>query len=141
MASALFNSFKRDIMNGGLDLDTDTIKAQLHTSTFAQNIDTMTKRSDLTNEASGTGYTAGGASLANKAVTVDNTNDRGVFDSDDLSWSSASITARYVVLYKSRGGASSADELIGSWDMGSDIVSTAATFAVAVNANGWLLAS
>jgi hypothetical protein len=32
MASVVYNSFKRDIMNGSIDLDTDTIKVMLVTS-------------------------------------------------------------------------------------------------------------
>src|SRR4051794_9558821 len=113
MANLVYNSFKRDIMNGALDLDTDTIKVMLVTSGYTPNIDTHTKRSDVTNEVVGTGYTAGGATLANKAVTADNTDDEGVFDADDITWSSSTITARGAVLYKSRGGLASADELIG----------------------------
>ena len=63
MADVIYNSFKRDIMNGSIDLDTDTIKVMLVTSTYTPNQDTHTKRSDVTNEVSGTGYTAGGATL------------------------------------------------------------------------------
>jgi len=141
MANVLYNSAKRDLMNGSIDLDTDTIKIMLVTSSYTPNIDTHTKRSDITNEVSGTGYSAGGATLANKTVTADNTNDRGVFDADDPSWSSSSITARGAVLYKSRGGASSADELICYIDFSSDITSTASTFSVLFNASGILLLS
>jgi len=141
MANAVYNSFKRDIMNGSIDLDTDTIKIMLTTSSYTPNIDTHTKRSDITNEVSGTGYTAGGATLANKAVTADNTNDRGVFDADDVSWTTSTITARYAVLYKSRGGASSADELIMYLDFSTDYTSTAGTFLITWNASGILTLS
>jgi hypothetical protein len=136
MASAIYNSFKRDIANGSIDLDTDTIKVMLVTSSYSPNIDSHDKRDDVTNEVSGTGYSAGGATLANKSVTVDNTNDRALFDADNVVWSTASITARGAVLYKSRGGASSADELICYIDFGSDITSTAADFTLAFNASG-----
>lgn len=136
MASVVYNSFKRDIMNGSIDLDTDTVKVMLVTSTYSPNIDSHTKRSDITNEVSGTGYTAGGATLASPTVTVDNTDDEGVFDAADTSWSSSTITARGAVLYKSRGGASSADELICYVDFGSDITSTASTFQITWNAEG-----
>ena len=120
MANAIFNSFKRDIQSGAIDLDTDTIKVMLVTSSYTPDIDAHDKRDDITNEVAGTGYSAGGASLANKSVTADNTNDRGVFDADDLTWGSSTITARGAVIYKSRGGASSADELIAYIDFGSD---------------------
>lgn len=137
MASVIYNSFKRDIANGSIDLDTDTIKVMLVTSSYSPNIDTHDKRDDVTNEvANGNGYTTGGATLAGKTVTVDNTNDRAIFDADNVVWSTATITARGAVLYKSRGGASSADELICYIDFGSDITSTAADFTLTFNAVG-----
>jgi hypothetical protein len=108
----------------------------LVTSSYIPNIDTHTKRSDVTNEVTGTGYTAGGATLANKTVTANTSTDRGVFDADDVSWASATITARGAVLYKSRGGASSADELICYVDLGSDITSTSGTFTLQWNSDG-----
>jgi hypothetical protein len=137
MANAFYNYAKTYLMNGAVDLDTDTIHVALVTSAYTPNIDTHDFFNDVTNEVTGTGYTAGGQALASKTVTVDTTNDRGVFDSADPSWTTATITARAAVLYKKRGGASSADELIGYWDFGADIVSTAGTFTIAVNANGW----
>ncbi|WP_395051135.1 hypothetical protein [Flavobacterium sp.] len=136
MANAIFNSFKRDIANGSIDLDTDTIKLMLVAAAYVPNIDTHTKRSDVTNEVSGAGYTAGGVALANKTVTMNTTSDKGVFDADDVVISTATITARGAVLYKSRGGASSADELIAYLDFGSDITSTAGNFNIAFDANG-----
>jgi hypothetical protein len=132
----IYNSFKRDVMNGSIDLDTDTIKVMLVTSAYAPDADAHTKRSDVTNEVSGTGYTAGGATLANKAVTADNTDNEGVFDADDVQWASSTITARGAVLYKSRGGASSADELIAYIDFGSDKTSTGGNFDITWDAEG-----
>lgn len=138
MADLIYNSFKRDQMNGSIDLDTDTIKMMLVTSTYTPNQDTHTKRSDVTNEVVGTGYTAGGVALANKTVVVDNTGNTGVFDADDITIATATITARGAVLYKSRGGASTADELIAYLDFGSDISSTAGNFVVTFSASGIL---
>lgn len=138
MADVIFNSFKRDVSNGSIDLDTDAIKMMLLTNAAAPNIDTWTKRSDVTNEIAGTGYTAGGAALANKTVTADNANDRAIFDADDVSWAAATITARFAVLYKSRGGAATADELICSFDFGADKTSTGAQFLVQFAALGVL---
>jgi hypothetical protein len=139
MASLIYNAAKKNLINGTIDLDTDTVKAMLVTSTYAPNIDTHAFRSDVTNEVVGTGYTAGGAALTTKTVTQDNTNDRAVFDADDVVWAAATITARAAVLYKSRGGLASADELIGYFDFGSDITSTAAAFTVQWNASGIML--
>lgn len=139
MASAYYNAGKKYHLNGAVDLDTDTLKVMLLTSTYSPNIDTHAFRSDLTNEVSGTGYTAGGATLASPSVTQDNTNDRAAFDAADTSWSTATITARYAVVYKSRGGLSSADELVCYFDFGSDYTSTAGTFTIQWHANGLVL--
>lgn len=138
MANAFYNSAKRDLMNGSIDLDTDTIHVALVTSSYTADIDAHAKFSDITNEVSGTGYTAGGAALTSKTVASDNTNNRGVFDAADLSWSSATITARGAVVYKKRGGAASADELICYVDFGADKTSTAGTFTIQWHADGIL---
>jgi len=140
MADVIYNSFKRDIMNGGIDLDTDTIKVALVTSSYTPDQDAHDNFDDITNEVSGTGYTAGGASLANKAVTADNTDNEGVFDADDVVWSTSTITARGAVVYKSTGTASTS-KLICYLDFGSDKISTAGTFTIAWNAEGILNAN
>jgi hypothetical protein len=136
MANVLYNSFKRDIANGSIDLDTDTIKLMLVTSTYVPNIDTHTKRSDITNEVVGVGYTAGGVTLANKTVAVNNTTDKGVFDADDITIPNATITARGGVLYKSRGGVATADELIGYIDFVTDVISTGGNFTITFDVAG-----
>lgn len=138
MASLFYDSFLRDMQNGSIDLDTDTIKGMLVTSSYTPDRAAHAKRSDVTNEAAGAGYTAGGVALANKTVTADTANHRGVFDADDLSWASSTITARGIVLYKDRGGVASADELICYIDFGKDVVSvdTGDPFAVVWNADG-----
>jgi hypothetical protein len=141
MANVIYNSFKRDIAIGSIDLDTDTLKMMLVTSAYVPNQDTHTKRSDVTNEIVGTGYTAGGVTLANKTVVVNNTTNLAIFDADDITIPNATITARAGVLYKSRGGASTADELIAYLDFNSDIAATAGNFVITFDANGILTIS
>ena len=74
MVDMIFNSAKRDLLNGSIDLDTDTIKVMLVTSAYVPNQDTHTERSDVTNEVTGTnqGSTAGGATPANNTDHTDN---------------------------------------------------------------------
>jgi hypothetical protein len=137
MASVVPNSFKKDLLQGNINLGADTIKVMLLTSSYTPDQDAHAKRSDLTaSEVSGTGYTAGGMTLANKTFTQDNTNNLGYFDCDDPLWTGATITARYCALYKSRGGAASADELGPIYDFGSNITSTNGPFTITVNAAG-----
>lgn len=129
MASLIYNSCIDDMAKGAIDFDTDTFKAMLVTSTYAANKDTHTKRSDVTNEVTGTGYTTGGAT-STVTVTKDTANDKVTISLGAVSWATATITARGAVLYKSRGGASSADELVCYVDFGGDVTATGATFSL-----------
>lgn len=130
MPNVIYNSFKKQLMDGAFDLVNDTVKVMLVTSTYTPNADTHTTRNDITNEVSGTGYTAGGATLASKAVTQDNTDDEGVWDAADVTWSSSTITARGAVLYQSNGGAATGDPLIAYIDFGSDQASSSGDFTI-----------
>jgi len=138
MADVIYNSFKADIMNGNIDLDTDDIYVMLVTSTYVPNIDTHEKRSDITNEVVGTGYTANGQALAGEVVTIEDGSDLGKFDATDAQWTTSTITARGAVLYKNRGGAASLDNLICYFDFGTDKTSTAGNFNLNWNASGIL---
>ena len=140
MADVIYNSFKRDIANGSIDLDTDTIKVMLVTSTYVPDQDLHTKKSDVTNEVTGTGYTAGGATLTSATVTADNTNNRGVFDAADVTWASSTITARGAVLYKSTG-VDTTSNLIAYIDFVTDKTSTSGNFTIQWNASGILTLS
>src|SRR5690242_8580055 len=118
MASLIFNRCLELWARGSIDFDTDTFKAMLTTSGYTEDKDAHDFRNDVTNEVSGTGYTAGGNTVT-VTVTLDTTNDRVDISLGGTSWSSSTITARKAVYYKSRGGASSADELIAVNDFGS----------------------
>jgi hypothetical protein len=129
MASLIYNSAVDDMARGAIDFDTDTFKVMLVTSTYAPNKDTDLKRSAVTNEVTGTGYTAGGVTTA-CTVTKSTANDRVTLSFAAVTWASSTITARAAVIYKSRGGASSADELVCYIDFVSDVSSTASTFSL-----------
>ena len=132
MASLIYNSAIDDMARGAIDFDTDTFKAMLVTSTYTPNKDTDDKRDDVTNEATGTGYTAGGVTTA-CTVTKDTANDKVTLSFAAVSWATSTITARALVIYKSRGGASSADELVAYNDFGSNVSSAGGTFSVAAS--------
>ena len=130
MASLIYNSCIDDTAKGSIDFDTDTFKMMLVTSSYTA-AKTHAKRSDITNEVSGTGYTSGGNAAA-PTVTKDNANNRVDISWSITSWTSSTITARAGVIYKSRGGASSADELVGYVDFGSNVSSSSGTFSVTI---------
>lgn len=113
--------------NGSVDLDTDTIKLGLYTASYTPNQATHDFRDDLgANEASGgSGYTAGGFTLASKTLTVASLVVK--WDGADISQAivGGPFAFRYGVFYKSRGGASSADEIVGYVDFGAQSVTDA----------------
>ena len=129
MASLIYNSCLDDLARGAIDFDTDTFKTLLVTSSYTPDKDTHLKRSSVTNEVTGTGYTAGGVTSA-CTVTKNTTNDRITLSFAAASWATSTITARGAVIYKSRGGASSADELVCYVDFGGDVSSTGGTYSV-----------
>lgn len=127
------------VNNAAVDWDTDTIQVSLHTSTYTPNQDTDDFFNDCTNElANGNGYTTGGIALASLTRTYDTATNEVRLDAADVTWNfTASKTFRYLIVYKKRGGASSADEVIGYGDFGSDqTVST--DFTVTWGATGIL---
>lgn len=118
------------LAKGAIDFDTDTFKVMLTTNSYTPNQDTHDFRDDVTNEITGTGYTAGGETLAGVSVTYDSASNEVRILWTDTVWSGASFTARNAVIYKSRGGASSADELVAYIPFGSDQTVTASTFTL-----------
>lgn len=138
MASGIYNNYKVRMLGSGTmaDLDGDTIKIALLTSSYTPDFDAHDFFDDVSaNEvgASGT-YSAGGATLS-VTLTQDNTDNEGVFDATDVSWTSATITARYAIIYKSTG-VSSTSPLIALIDFGSNQTSSAGTFAITFAAEG-----
>ncbi|MDD4985329.1 MAG: hypothetical protein PHQ43_05995 [Dehalococcoidales bacterium] len=144
MANVLYNSFKSGLMEGTFDLDTggNTLKVVLVTSTYSPDIDTHTQYSHITNQVTGDGYTAGGATLGSQAVTTDTVNDRGKFDAADVTWSNSTLTARGAVIYKyidDGGSPDATSPLIGYWDFTEDKVSSNGDFTIQWNADGIIL--
>jgi alpha-D-ribose 1-methylphosphonate 5-phosphate C-P lyase len=91
-------------LNKEVDFDTDTIKVALCTSSYTPNQDTHDYFDDITNELStGNGYTAGGATLANKTIGYTDGTNVIKLDADDVTWANSTITARYAIVYVATG--------------------------------------
>ncbi len=130
-AKAFVNVFTR-LKN--IDYDTNAVKLMLTTSAYVPNQDTQEDKADVTNEVTGTGYTAGGETLASK--TLSNTNNVVTLDAADVTWSNSTITARRAVLYDD-SGATDADKAVLLWiDFGQDESSSNGDFTVQWNASG-----
>jgi len=100
----------------------------LTTSGYTEDRNAHTKRSNVTNEVTGTGYTAGGVTVTLTA-TLDtaSTPPRLMVTTSAAVWPTSTTTARRLVVYRSRGGASSVDELVCCVDNGVDLASSAST--------------
>ena len=128
MASFVYNSVLTDVVNADLDFAVDSFKMMLVTSGYTAAKATHNRRDDVTNElAASGGYTAGGA--VTTCSISDDTNKK-LLTFSAVSWSSATFTTAGAVIYKARGGASSADELVAYIDFNGDVVSTGGTFSV-----------
>jgi len=145
MASAIYNSFKGRILGDAgvvgtaIDLEGDTIKMSLHSSSYTPSIDDDHFYDQVDNEVSASGdYSAGGATLTVTSTTNDSGDSpasTGVFDATDVSFDNATITARYAIIYKDTGTASTSP-VICYIDFTTDQTSTSGTFTVAFAAEG-----
>ena len=90
-----------------IDFAGDTIKCALTLSAHTPNQDTHNFFDDLTNELSGTGYTAGGVTLAGKGLSYDGTSNELRFDFDDPAWGPGATLSdiKNAHLYKDTGSA------------------------------------
>lgn len=125
-------SFKKELMFGAHDFDSstgDTFKLALYTS--AATLDASTTAYSATNEASGTGYSAGGSALTNVDPTSSGTT--AFTDFADLTFSTATITARGALIYNTTPNTTSislTNPSVVVLDFGSDKTSTAGDFTV-----------
>jgi hypothetical protein len=123
ITQAMCNSFKTELLGGTHDLDTDSIKIALYTSSAT--LGASTTAYSTTNEVTGsTGYTAGGNTLSGASITLSGST--AIVDFSDTTWSSATITARGALIYNS----SKSDKAIAVLDFGSDKSSTNGDFTV-----------
>ncbi len=144
MASAtVYTNFAKEIgdtsSGAQINLGSNTFKVALMTSSYTPARDSDQYWSDISaNEASGTGYSAGGATLANVTWTKDGTNHRAIFKADNPSWTGATITFRYAVVYKSTGTASTSP-LICYADFSSNQSATNGTVTISYDATNGIM--
>tara|TARA_B100000900_G_C20393861_1_gene639776 strand:- start:197 stop:667 length:471 start_codon:yes stop_codon:yes gene_type:complete len=139
ITQALCTSFKQEILQGihnftngsggGTTTSTgsgNTFKIALFTSSASLGAGT-TAYAD-SNQASGTGYSAGGNTLTNVTPTTSSTT--ALTDFADTTWSSSSITARGALIYNSSTTAGSANRAVAVLDFGSDKTTSSGDFTI-----------
>lgn len=121
ITTAICNSYKQEILEG-VHASADVYKIALYTSTAT--LGASTTAYTATNEVTGTGYTAGGATLTGFASGLSGST--GYLTFTDPSWASSTITARGCLIYNS----SKTNKAVAAFDFGADVVSTNGTFTV-----------
>ena len=115
-------SFKEEILEAVHDFTSHTFKLALYTSNAT--IDASTTAYSTTNEVSGTGYSAGGATLT--AVNPTTSGTTALVDFADVSFSNSTITARGCLIYNS----SASNKAVAVFDFGADQASSSSTFTI-----------
>ena len=127
IAQTMCTSFKVALLDGEMDFSSNTgqtFKIALFTS--AASLDATTLAYAVTNEASGTGYTAGGETLT-VATNSTSTDTTAYITFATASWANSSITARGALIYRSSGTGNNA---IAVLDFGADKTTLNNTFTV-----------
>ena len=126
ITQAVCTSFKQEILVEGHDFTAttgDTFKLALFTSSAT--LGASTTAYSTTNEVSASGtYTAGGGSLTNVTPTTSGTT--ALTDFSDISFTSATITARGALIYNS----TDSNKAVAVLDFGGDKTSTSGTFTI-----------
>lgn len=139
MASGLYAlPFKNNltqVTNFQIDFDDITagrFKCMLVQSGYTPNFDTDSVFTDVTNEVTGTGYTAGGEALT--GVTFAISGGTITWDAGDVTWTGSTITnAAAAVIYNT---SEANDPLIAYVDFGGNFSTTSGTFQIVWNASG-----
>ena len=116
---------------------TDTFKLTLHTSTYVPDQDNHSFQSSLTNElATGSGYTAGGATLTSLTFTYNAATNTWTWDAADVTFVSSTLTWRTAVITDTTPGTAATNPLICYFQETADVVSTGGSTIIQFSASG-----
>ena len=125
ITSALCTSFKQELLVGTHNFTNssgNTFKLALYTSSAT--LGASTTAFTTTGQASGTNYTSGGANLTNVTPTTSGTT--AIVDFSDLTFGTATVTARGALIYNS----SASNKAVAAIDFGGDKTASAGDFTI-----------
>jgi len=128
MASSIPKEVKNEVVTRWLPGTEPTWKIALFNT--GSNCLTQSTYAACTNEVSGTGYTAGGATLAGRTSGYVDTNNV-YLDATDPSWTSSSFTAYYAIVYETATG-----KIRARIDFGGAKAVTTGTLTIILNSGG-----
>lgn len=118
----------------------DTINCALVTSSYTPNQDTDSFWSTpQANEITGTGYSAGGVTLGTKSIGAVTGSHEIPLLAGSASWSSASFTCAYAIIYRSTGTPSTSP-LLGYVNFGGNETVASGTFQISFDGTNGVLA-
>lgn len=112
MAAAAYGKFVQHLAKADIDFDSAALGAMLVTSSYTPNYDTHEFRADVTNEVTGTGYSAGGIALAGEAITLDTTANRLKIDANDADFGTLTVSGIVGLVIYVVTGSSATDNLV-----------------------------
>ena len=119
ITQAMCTSFKTELLEGKHDFTNGADAMKLALFTSSATLSAATTDYSTSNEASGTGYSAGGGALTN--VTPTSSGTTAFTDFNDLTFSSSTITARGAMIYNTQtGGGTGTTDAIAILDFGAD---------------------
>jgi hypothetical protein len=132
ISQAMATSFKVDLLNGVHAFGTTVTRGSTNADTFyialytsSATLGATTTAYSVTNEVSGTGYSAGGNSLT-VSQTPTSTSTTAWLDFADSTWSSSTITAAGALIYNS----TNSNKAVAVLDFGGDKTSTNGDFTI-----------
>lgn len=123
-------SFKQQMLQGGQNLTSDTIKIALYTA-YASLDNTTTAYTTVNEVATEGGYTAGGVVLTGATIQSDSTTNTVYVDFDSPSWTDATFIARGALIYNETQDNAS----IAVLDFGADKTAGGSTFTITMPTN------
>lgn len=125
---------KQLIDTSAQSLEAETHKVLMTTDTFTPDFTVHDFRDDITNEVTGTGYTAGGIAFTATEVTLA----AGLltYDCADPSWASSTIASAMAAVFYFNVGTAATDQLILLSDFVTAASTTNGTFQIQVAAGG-----
>lgn len=132
MASSVFTNTARSFATAKFDFSANTLKVMLVSSVPSEaNLDAWTNRSDVTNEITGTGYTAGGIAQAFTLNAIDTTNNRQSVTLTNIvnGWTASTFSALGAIVYKN-SGTNTTDTLLEFVDFLGTVSCTAGNFSI-----------
>jgi hypothetical protein len=127
---AVCATFKQELLDGDHNISADTIKLALYTDSATLNANTSAY--STSDEVGGSGtYAAGGGTLAGANVSLTKTNataSTAFVDFDDLSFTSATISAQAALIYNT--SSANVNASIAVLDFGGVKTSTNGTFTI-----------